>query len=66
MENLVYTQIPNSMVVDVETLKKILRMNFHNDIDVVDKDGKLYVVMPLDVLLKYERSGDKIILKFGV
>lgn len=66
MENLVYTQIPNSMIVDVETLKKILRMNFHNDIDVIEKDGKLYVVMPLDVLLKYERSGDKIILKFGV
>lgn len=51
------------MAVDGHTLRSIVKLNFHRDADIVIRDGKVYVVLPLDLLFDYRIEGEIIYIK---
>jgi hypothetical protein len=46
----------------IEQLRAFIRSNMFPGADIVVKDGKVYVMIPLDNLLQYRISGDNIIV----
>jgi hypothetical protein len=44
----------------MDELKSFAKANIHPEVDVEVKDGKVYVLIPLDLIAKYEIAGGKV------
>jgi len=44
----------------MDELKTFARANIHPDVDVEVKDNKIYILIPLDLIAKYEVAGGKV------
>jgi hypothetical protein len=47
----------------LDQLKSYVKLNIFRDADIRIEDGKIYILIPLDLFIKYEVHGDKVILK---
>lgn len=47
----------------IDQLKNYVKLNIFKDADVEVKDGKVLLVIPLDLFIPYDIQGDKIVLK---
>lgn len=45
---------------DIEMLKRFIKYNVHQEADIIINNGKIFVVLPLDILFKYSVSGDRV------
>lgn len=50
----------------LEELEAFLSANFIRDAKLVEKDGKLYLLIPLDLFFMYEKKDNKIVVKIPV
>jgi len=51
---------------DVDGLRSFVKSNIFRDADVEVANGKVYIKIPLELLIPYEVKGDRIILKIPV
>ena len=50
----------------IDELKSFARSNIYSGADIEVKDGKIYILIPLDLIAKYEITGDKVKLMIPV
>jgi len=44
----------------MDELKTFAKANIHPEVDVEVKDGKIYILIPLDLIARYEITGSKV------
>jgi len=44
----------------MDELKTFARANIHPEVDVEVKDGKIYILVPLDLIARYEIANNKV------
>jgi hypothetical protein len=47
----------------MDQLKSYVKLNIFRDADIRIEDGKIYLLIPLELFIQYEVQGDKIVLK---
>ena len=47
----------------IDQLKSYVKLNIFRDADVRVEDGKIYLLIPLELFIQYEVQGDKVVLK---
>ena len=47
----------------MDQLKSYVKLNIFRDADVRVENGKIYLLIPLELFIRYEVQGDKVVLK---
>jgi hypothetical protein len=47
----------------IDQLKSYVKLNIFRDADVRVENGKIYLLIPLELFIQYEVRGDKVVLK---